>query len=253
MTPKNLEICHGIAPYRIYRDIPRPSVADLRPFDELGVADVIDGLPAGSLLDLALRPIWPGARILGPAVTALNVPGDTLMLHYAVEICRPGDVLVLVSEGENPSALWGKMVSVVAQARGAAGAIVDGFVRDTAYIRESAFPVWARAISPRGSTCKGPGSLNVPVVCGGVTIHPGDWILADDDGIVVIPPEQRTAALEFGLRRRQREEAILPHLHQGVSPFEILGLAQAVRAAGLEEHPGCSPDVAKIKQNNKER
>lgn len=243
MTPENLGVRRSIAPYRIYRDIPRPSADDLRLFDGLGVADVIDGLPAGSLLDLALRPIWPGARILGPAVTALNVPGDTLMLHYAVEICRPGDVLVLASEGENPSALWGKMVSVVAQARGAAGAIVDGYVRDTAYIRESAFPVWARAVSPCGSTRKGPGSLNVPVVCGGVTIHPGDWILADDDGIVVIPTAQRAAALELGRGRMQREEAILPRLQQGVSPFEILGLAQSVTAAGLEEHPGCCPDT----------
>lgn len=239
MAPGALDVRRGIPVHRIYRDIARPSVEELRSFDDLGVADVLDGLPPGSLMDLVLRPIWPGARIIGPALTAVNVPGDTLMLHYAVELCRPGDVLVLVSEGQNPSALWGKMVSVVAQARGAAGVIVDGFVRDTAYIRESAFPVWARAVSPCGSTRKGPGSVNVPVRCGGVWVNPGDWIMADDDGIVVIAPQHRAAALEMGQGRVQREAKIMPRLQQGISPFEILGLDQAVKAAGLEETPGC--------------
>ncbi len=228
-----------VSHHKIYRDILRPSREDLLPFQEVGVADVLEGLDAGhALMDPAIRPVWTGAKIIGPALTVLTVPGDTLMLHYAVEVCQAGDVIVLASEEPNPSAVWGKMVSVVARARGVAGVIVDGFVRDIAYIRDAQLPVWTRAVSPRGSTRKGPGSLNVPICCGGVRVEPGDLIMADDDGVIVIPQAKRLAALEVGLRRVAREQKMMPQLLEGTSPFTILGLDQAVKGAGLEENPG---------------
>lgn len=227
---------------RVFRQISRPEPATLMPFQDLGVADVLEGLPPTALLDTGLRPIWPGAQIIGPALTVLNVSGDTLMLHYAVEICQPGDVLVLTSDEPSPSALWGKMVTVVAQARGVAGVIVDGFVRDTAYIREACFPVWARAISPRGSTRKGPGSVNVPVVCGGATINPGDLIMADDDGIIAIPPALAHTALAAGQGRVARELGIMPRLKEGISPYTLLGMEKGFQASGIEQNEGLFTD-----------
>lgn len=226
---------HG---YQVFMDIPRPAPQALAPFNAVGVADVVDALEPGALMDLQIRPVAPGLRMIGPALTVLNSRGDTLMLHYAVEICRPGDVLVLVSEDDSPSAVWGKMVTVVAQARGVAGVVVDGHVRDTAHIREVKFPVWSRSVSPRGSTRKGPGSVNVPVMCGGTLVNPGDLIFADDDGIVAIPPERLQEALKAGLARVAREQSIMTSLEQGVSPFELLAMRPAFDAAQLPVNPG---------------
>lgn len=154
--------------YQVYADIQRPDPEVLRPFAQVGVSDVLEGLGMDTLLDPAIRPVWNGAQIIGPAVTALNVSGDTLMMHYALELSKPGDVLVVTCEDENPSATWGKMVTVAAIGRGLAGAVVDGAVRDSAHIREVKFPVWTRSYSPRGSKRKGPGSINVPVICAAV-------------------------------------------------------------------------------------
>jgi 4-hydroxy-4-methyl-2-oxoglutarate aldolase len=224
--------------FQIYHDIARPSREVLKPFADVGVSDVLEGLEMDTLLDPAIRPVWDGAQIIGPALTVLNTSGDTLMMHYAVELSQPGDVLVLVSDQPNPSAVWGKMVTVVARARNLAGVIVDGNVRDSAFIREVKFPVWARAYSPRGSTRKGPGSINVPVSCGGVIINPGDLIMADDDGIIVIPQSKMDAALSAAQARLQREKNIMQKLEQGISPYTILGLDAAMKQAGLEEYSG---------------
>ena len=225
-------------PYQVFADIQRPDADALKAFAQVGVSDVLEGLDMDTLLDPAIRPVWNGAQIIGPAVTALNVSGDTLMMHYALELSKPGDVLVVTCEDENPSATWGKMVTVAAMGRGLAGAIVDGAVRDSAHIREVKFPVWTRSYSPRGSKRKGPGSINVPVMCGGVLVNPGDLIMADDDGIIVFPQEKLEAALAAAQARVQREEKIMHQLEQGISPFALLGMENAIIQAGLTARPG---------------
>ncbi len=224
--------------YQVYADILRPDPDALKPFALVGVSDVLEGLGLDTLLDPAIRPVWTGAQIIGPAVTALNVSGDTLMMHYALELSKPGDVLVVTCEDDNPSATWGKMVTVAAMGRGLAGAIVDGAVRDSSHIREVFFPVWTRSYSPRGSKRKGPGSINVPVMCGGVQVNPGDLIMADDDGIIVVPQEKMAAALAAAQARVQREENIMHQLEQGISPFALLGMEDAIKQAGLTARPG---------------
>lgn len=228
--------------HQVYADIQRPDADALKPFAQVGVSDVLEGLDMDTLLDPAIRPVWNGAQIIGPAVTALNVSGDTLMMHYALELSKPGDVLVVTCEDENPSATWGKMVTVAAIGRGLAGAVVDGAVRDSAHIREVKFPVWTRSYSPRGSKRKGPGSINVPVMCGGVLVNPGDLIMADDDGIIVVPQEKMAAALAAAQARVQREENIMHQLEQGISPFVLLGMENAIIEAGLTARPGCYND-----------
>ena len=219
--------------HAVYAHIDRPDPKALLPFAEVGVSDVLEALEISHLLDGAIRPVWNGAQIIGPAVTALNMPGDTLMMHYALELCKPGDVLVVSCAGHNPSATWGKIVTVAGQAKGIAGAIIDGAVRDTTSIREVKFPVWSRSIDPRGSTRKGPGSINVPILCGGVTVNPGDLVMADDDGIIVFPASRMAELLAAAQKRVAREESIMSQLEQGVTPFALLGMQPAVENAGL--------------------
>jgi len=224
--------------YQAFADLPRPDRESLRPFFEVGVSDVMEGLGLETLLSSEIRPVWHGAQIIGPALTVLNTRGDTLMMHYALELSKAGDVLVITCEEENPSATWGKMVTVAAMGRGIAGAIIDGSVRDSAHIREVKFPVWTRSYSPRGSQRKGPGSINVPVTCGGVLIHPGDLIMADDDGIIVFSQQKMEAALAAAKARVQREENIMSKLEQGITPYTLLGMEEAVKKAGLIARPG---------------
>lgn len=225
----------------IYLDIPRPSRSLVDAFANIGVADVYENLGAEMLMDSAILPLWFGARIVGPAVTVMNSPGDTLMLHRALALSQPGDVLVLTSYAPNPSAVWGKLVTTCARVRGVAGAIADGCVRDTADIRAMQFPIWARSVSPRGSTRQGPGCINVPVVCGGLRVNPGDLILADDDGIMVVPVEQIESVLEKAKTRIAREEEMLSQLVAGHTPYDIWKLEQAVKKSGIPEIPGCYP------------
>lgn len=225
----------------IYLDIPRPPRPLVDAFANIGVADVYESVSAEMLMDSAILPLWFGARIVGPAVTVMNSPGDTLMLHRALALSQPGDVLLLTSYAPNPSAVWGKLVTTCAQARGVAGAIIDGYARDTADIRTMHFPVWTRSVSPRGSRRKGPGCINVPVVCGGVRVNPGDLIVADDDGIVVVPADRIEVVLERAKARVAREEEMLSQLATGRTPYDVWGLEQAVKDTGIPEIPGCYP------------
>jgi 4-hydroxy-4-methyl-2-oxoglutarate aldolase len=225
----------------IYLDFPRLSQTLIDSFAEVAVAVVHESLGVDMLMDGAIRPVWPGAHMVGPALTVLNVSGDTLMLHRAIALSQPDDVLVVVADSPSVNAMWGNLVTTAASARGVAGAIVDGNVRDMADIRRSHFPVWARSASPRGSTRNGPGSINVPVMCGGVRVNPGDLIVADDDGIVVVPIEQSEPTLARAQARVAREADLLPQLMTGHTPYEVWGLEQALRASGVSELPGCYP------------
>ncbi len=225
----------------IYLDMPRPPRSLVDAFAEIGVADIHEGLGVDTLMDALIRPLWASARVVGPALTVLNSPGDTLMLHRALALSAPGDVLVLTCSVPNPSAVWGNLVTTSARARRVAGAIVDGNARDVADIRAAQFPVWARSVSPRGSTRRAPGSINVPVLCGGVRVNPGDLIVADDDGIVVVPTDRIEEALANARARVAREKEMLPKLATGRTPYDVWGLDQAVKRAGVQEIAGRYP------------
>jgi 4-hydroxy-4-methyl-2-oxoglutarate aldolase len=231
--------------HTIYLDLPRPAKSVIDSIREIGSADMHEGLGMDTLMDPSIRPVWPGAKAIGPALTVLNAAGDTLMLHRAVELCQPGDILVIVSEAPTRTAMWGSMVTTVSIARQVAGAVVDGNVRDTRDIREKQFPVWSRGISPCGSTRKGPGGINVPVQCGGVWINPGDLILADDDGVVVIPIEEVERASANALARMARELDASPRLKKGVSPYELWNMAQIVKSADIPEIKQACPEELK--------
>ena len=171
----------------VVRDVVRTDASVLAGLAELGVSTVHEADHRRGALDPTIRPIQAGARIAGSAVTVSCPPGDNLMIHAAVETCRPGDILVVTTTSPSTDGMIGELLATSLRAHGVVGVVTAAGVRDAAELRAMEFPVWARAISPHGTVKASPGSVNVPVVCGGQIVHPGDAIVADDDGVVVVP------------------------------------------------------------------
>jgi 4-hydroxy-4-methyl-2-oxoglutarate aldolase len=196
----------------------------------VGVSDVGEVMDRPGLL--RLNAVLAGARVAGPATTFATPPGQNLALQVAVEVARPGDIVVGTAEG-SPTALWGMTVTVAARGRGIVGAVVDGCARDIADIRAEQFPVWCASISARGARKDVFGAVNVPIVCAGVRVRPGDLVLADDDGVAVVPLEQLEDVLARAEERRQREEEMVPLLRSGATPYQLLGLSESLAEKGV--------------------
>src|SRR5687768_4420609 len=153
-----------------------------------------------------MRPIYPTARAVGTALTVLCQPGDNLMIHAAMDICRPGDILVVTTTSESTDGMFGELLAVSARSRGVAGLIIDAGVRDVADITTMDFPVWAKAISAQGTVKATPGWVNVPVVCAGAAVRPGDVVVGDVDGVVVVPRDAAAEIARLGAERIAKEE-----------------------------------------------
>jgi RraA family protein len=166
-------------------------------FRAFGVANVGDAMGRFGVMDYRIKPVGKrGVKMVGSAITVRTRPGDNLMIHKALDMTEPGDVLVVDVQGSTQSGLWGSLMTGTALERGVAGLVVDGGVRDAADIRETGFPVFARAVIAAGGDKEGPGEVNVPISCGGVPVLPGDVIVGDDDGVVVIPQAYAAAVAE---------------------------------------------------------
>lgn len=209
----------------------------LEGFAALGTATVHEAADKRGALPAAIRPLAPGMRLCGSALTGSCLPGDNLMLHAAVAAAAPGDILVATVGGEWERGYWGEVLAVAARARGVAGLVLDGCVRDAGPLRRLAFPVFCRGLSIRGTTKVGAGSLRKPLVVGEVTVHPGDLVLGDEDGVVVVPAAEAPAILEKARAREAWEETLKADLAAGRLTIDLLGLREILTQKGLDPGP----------------
>ena len=218
----------------VVTDPPRADVDDAETLGEYGVATVHEALGRVGYLGPELRPAWPGARIGGTAVTVLCWPGDNLMIHVAVEQCRPGDVLVVATNSPSTDGLFGELFATALQRRGVRGAVLGCGVRDVADLREMRFPVWSRAVSAQGTVKATAGAVNVPVVLGGQTVRPGDVVVADDDGVTLVPRGDVARALTASQARVDKEAAARAAFQDGELGLDRYGLRARLADLGIE-------------------
>jgi 4-hydroxy-4-methyl-2-oxoglutarate aldolase len=198
-----------------------------------GVAAAHEAFGRAGLLDPAVRPIQQGIRIAGPAVTVLCPPADNLMIHMAVEHCRPGDVLVVATGPPTNAGVIGELLATSLRAHGVIGAVIDAGVRDVAELRAIGFPVWSRWITAQGTTKHGAGAVNRAVVCAGQEVEPGDIIIADDDGVVCVAAGSAMEVARGVVERVAHESEIRARLAAGELSADILGLRAAAARARI--------------------
>jgi 4-hydroxy-4-methyl-2-oxoglutarate aldolase len=201
---------------------------------ECGVATVHEAQGRTGLLRPYMRPIYPTARVAGSAVTVLCGPGDNLMIHAAVAVVQPGDVLVVATTSESIDGMFGELLAESCRAHGVAGLIMDSGVRDTAELTAMSFPVWSRAISAQGTSKTIAGSVNLPIVCAGTTVQPGDVIVGDDDGVVVVPRESAASVVEAANQRLEKEAKTRERLKAGELGLDIYGLRDVLAQRGVK-------------------
>lgn len=201
--------------------------AHLSRLKALDAATVHEAAGRTGQMDPTLRPIQQGVTLAGRAVTAEVHPGDNLALHRAVLVASAGDVLVAAAHG-HLAGYWGEILAVAAAARGVAGLVIDGGCRDTAALRARGFPVWSAGVSVHGTVKRTPGTVNTDVVVGGVHVSPGDYVVADDDGVVVVPAGRIAEVLDAAEARVANEARIMRQLRDGGTTIDLMGLAGAL-------------------------
>lgn len=218
----------------VVREIDRAEPSVIDGLSEIGTASVHEAIGRVGFVGPHIRPIQQDTKIAGSAVTVLSHPGDNIMIHAAVEVCRPGDVLVVVNTAPSTHGMFGDLLAGSLMAHGVRGLVIDAGVRDTADLRAMRFPVWSQYVSCQGTVKNTPGSVNVPVVLGGVTIRPGDVICADDDGVVVVAREDASWALEQSEARLAKEAATRDRLNAGELGVDFYGLRAKLVEMGVE-------------------
>jgi 4-hydroxy-4-methyl-2-oxoglutarate aldolase len=217
----------------VIRNVERADAQVVKRLEAAGVATVHEAAGRTGLLQPYLRPIYPGARAAGTAVTVMCQPGDNLMVHLAVECCRPGDLLVVAVSSISTDGFIGELLATSLRAQGVTAVVIDAGVRDVSVLRDMDFPVWARAVSAQGTVKTTPGAVNVPVVCAGQLIEPGDPVVADEDGIVRVPARSAAEVADRAEARVRYEARIKEKLASGEFGADLYGFRDLAVAQGI--------------------
>jgi 4-hydroxy-4-methyl-2-oxoglutarate aldolase len=218
----------------IVRTTKRPDPEAVEVLGRVGVATAHEAMGRRGLTQPVLRPIYAGARIAGRAVTVLSQPGDNLMIHACIEQCGPGDVLVITTTSPSTDGMFGELFATQLAARGVAGLVIDAGIRDVAELTAMGFPAWSRAVSAQGTVKATPGSINVPVVAAGAYVRPGDVVVADDDGVMVVPLEDAPAVAAAALAREANEQDKREKFASGVLGLDFYNLRPTLERLGVE-------------------
>jgi 4-hydroxy-4-methyl-2-oxoglutarate aldolase len=218
----------------VVRNIRRADAGVIETLQRLGVSTVHEAQGRSGLMQPYMRPLWRGARIAGSAITALCHPGDNWMIHVACDVLKKGDILVVACSSENSDGAFGELLATSLKALGARGVVLDVGCRDAAEISEMKFPLWSRAISAKGTVKASIGSVNLPVVCAGVNVKPGDVVVADDDGVVVVPRLDAAKVAAAGVEREKKEAGSRARLQKGELGLDIYGMRKPLEEKGLK-------------------
>jgi 4-hydroxy-4-methyl-2-oxoglutarate aldolase len=217
----------------VVRNIKRTGADLVKRLGALGTSTVHEAYGRAGLMKPYLRPVWAGGEASGTAVTVLVHPGDNWMIHVAVEQCRPGDILVVGCSADNTDGMFGDLLATSLKARGVTGLVIDAGCRDVKSLREMGFPVWSKAISAKGTVKATLGAVNIPVVCAGINVEPGDAVVADDDGVVVVRRKDAAEVAAKGEKRRADEESKRKQLASGVLGLDMYNMREPLAKAGL--------------------
>jgi len=220
--------------HKIVRNIARADAELIETLGRQGVATIHEAQGRAGLMRPYMRPIYPSARMAASAVTVSCQPGDNLMIHAAIEVCRPGDALVVATTSESTDGMFGELLATSCRAHGIVGLVIDAGVRDVADLTEMDFPVWSKAVSAQGTVKASPGSVNVEIVCAGAPIRPGDVIVGDQDGVVVVKRETAAEVARLGAARIEKEEKSRERLKAGEFGVDFYGLRVKLKDLGVE-------------------
>ncbi|ETI69951.1 4-carboxy-4-hydroxy-2-oxoadipate aldolase/oxaloacetate decarboxylase [Neobacillus vireti] len=212
----------------IIKNIERPDPRIIGDFKRFDVSTVYEAQGKRGLMNYELKPVIPGASICGPAVTVVCQAGDNLMIHAAIEVCQPGDILVITTIGESISGMIGELIVTALIKKGVQGVIISAGIRDAAQIRQLGFPIWSKAIYSEGTTKVKAGWVNAPAICGGIEVKPGDLIMADDDGVVLVKKDEVEEVYHRADKRVLKEEGTKKKIANGELSLDFYNLRETL-------------------------
>lgn len=220
--------------HKIVRNIPRPDPEAVKILGELGVATVHEAQGRTGLMKPYMRPIYPTAKAAGSAVTVLCQSGDNLMIHAAIEVCKPGDILVVTTTSDSTDGMFGDLLATSLVAHGVVGLVIEAGVRDVGELTAMDFPVWAKAVHAQGTVKATAGSVNIPIVCAGAAIQPGDVVIGDADGVCVVERGRAAEVVKAAQARFAKEEKNRHSLREGKLGLDMYGLRAKLKELGVE-------------------